>query len=118
MPIVKYLQASLLLFVLPDALIFLFPFLAGNTAWPAADKLPSGPHHAVRTVIVLVSLGVVGLLQWYYRPWFEVFLQNQNQDQPIGASQPEVDLEAQLKSLNFPPMPDMFDIIHNPWALP
>jgi hypothetical protein len=35
---------------------------------------------------------------------------------PIGASQPEVDLEAQL--LNFLPMPDTLGIEFNPWSLP
>jgi hypothetical protein len=84
----------LLLLRPPEILENLFILLLGSVVMALVSRLVHGP----------------------YKAWYEKIKARANQTPPTVASQSEVDLEAQ--PLNFPPMPDMFDIEYNPWNLP
>lgn len=116
MSIANIISRYSLLLLHPEALQALFAFLAGAVAWSKVEKLPSKYEIPLLCVIGLGIYVVHRLLKGPYAPWYESARQKANQNHLIGATQSEVDLEAQ--PLNFPPMPDTFDIEYNPWELP
>ncbi|KAF2131852.1 hypothetical protein P153DRAFT_382745 [Dothidotthia symphoricarpi CBS 119687] len=116
MSIFTSLLSFFLLFVHPDALKALLGFLLGNVVWTTAETLPGQWGHFVKFLACAFALGVYHWLAEPYKSWHETFREDQNQRQLIRASQVQVDPEA--RPLNFPRMPDMFDITYNPWTLP
>jgi hypothetical protein len=116
MSIANILFRFLSLLLHPEVLKCLSAFLLGSVAWPKVDKLPSKHELPVLLVMLTGFTGFLCLLNGPYPAWYETVREKANPNHPIGATQPEVDLEAQ--PLNLPPMPDMFDIEYNPWSLP
>jgi Zn-dependent protease with chaperone function len=116
MSIANILLRYLLLLLHPEVLKSLFTFLLGSVAWSMVAKLSSKVLIAAAAGVVFGILSINALLHGPYKTWYETVREKANQNHLIGATQPEVDLEAE--PLNFPPMPDMFDIEYNPWDLP
>jgi hypothetical protein len=112
----KILLRYLLLPFQPEALKYLFALLLGTVAGPVFANLPLKVSIPLLLFTALGYWALLALLNGPYQTWFETVREKASQYHLIGATQPEVDLEAE--PLNLPPMPDMFDIEYNPWDLP